>query len=54
MIDKSTTVVAIAGLVNPMWVPSLAETSDILSLLLQFAGLIWLIVQIVGYINKKG
>lgn len=49
---KITDGIAGAALVSPWWLPFLQNASDIAGLLLPIAGLIWLVIQIVGYIIK--
>ncbi len=44
--DKLTTAVASAAVVSPVWLPQLKVASEVAALLMPFAGLIWLGVQI--------
>jgi hypothetical protein len=50
--EKITDVVAVAGIASPFWLPALQDASTIAALVLPILGVIWLLVQIVGYMKK--
>ncbi len=45
--------IAGAAIISPVWLPSLAAASEMAALLLPIAGLVWLVIQIVGFIYKE-
>lgn len=53
MTENTTNVVAGAAVTSPFWLPILQNFSDISALLLPIAGLIWLLVQTIGYVQKS-
>lgn len=50
--EQPTNVIAGVAITSPWWLPVLQGSSEIAALLLPIAGLIWLVVQTVGYIAK--
>jgi hypothetical protein len=52
--DNTNNAIAGAALSSPWWLPGLERFSEIAALLLPIAGLVWLVVQIVGYLYKHG
>lgn len=53
IVDRSTDVVAGAAVISPVWLPWLQGTSEIAGLLVPIFGLIWLVIQIIGYLRRK-
>lgn len=53
IIDRGTDVVAGAAVASPIWLPWLQQTSEIAGLLVPILGVIWLAVQIFGYLKRK-
>lgn len=53
LMERTTDVTAVAAVISPVWLPIIKEVSDVSSLLLPVAGLLWLLIQIVGYTRKK-
>lgn len=53
-LEKTTDGVAWGAVSSPVWLPFLQQWSDYAALLLPIAGLIWLVIQIVGYLRKEG
>jgi len=49
----NTNVVAVGAVVSPFWMPYLQTSSDIATLLLPVAGLVWLIIQMVVFVRKN-
>lgn len=52
-LDGVNNSIATAAVASPIWLPWLSHTSEVAALLLPIAGLVWLIIQIVGYVTKK-
>lgn len=52
-LDAVNNTVAGAAIASPIWLPALANVSELAGLLLPIAGLAWLIIQIVGYLKRK-
>lgn len=52
-VERSTDVIAAAGVTSPVWLPGLYEVSEVAALLLPIAGVIWLGVQIYYHIKKN-
>lgn len=52
MIQNTNNAIAGAAIVSPWWLPGLQHWSEVAGLLLPIAGLIWLVIQIVGYLYK--
>lgn len=52
-VERSTDVIAAAGVTSPVWLPGLSEVSEIAALLLPIAGVVWLGVQIYYHIKKN-
>jgi len=53
IIERTTDVTAAAAVISPVWLPLLKDVSDVSSLLLPVAGLVWLLIQIIGYTRRK-
>lgn len=53
IVDRSTDVVAGAAVTSPVWLPWLQQTSEVAGLLVPIFGLIWLVIQIIGYLRRK-
>lgn len=53
-IERGTDSVAVAAVASPFWLPALQQFSEVAGLLLPVAGLVWLLVQIFGYVWKRG
>jgi hypothetical protein len=53
IVDRSTDVVAGAAVTSPVWLPWLQQTSEIAALLVPIFGVIWLVIQIVGYLSRR-
>lgn len=53
-LEKTTDGIAIGAVASPVWLPLLQAWSEYAALLLPIAGLIWLVIQIVGYLRKEG
>lgn len=53
VIDRSTDVVAGAAVASPIWLPWLQQTSEVAALLVPIFGVIWLVIQIVGYLSRR-
>lgn len=51
--DNTNHIVAAAAVASPWWLPGLQTWSEVAALLLPIAGLVWLIIQIVGYLLKR-
>lgn len=51
-IDRGTDAVAVTAVVSPVWLPLINSVSEVSAVLLPIAGLVWLIIQIIGYIMK--
>lgn len=49
----NTNVVAVGAVVSPFWMPYLQTGSDVATLLLPIAGLVWLIIQMVVFVRKN-
>lgn len=54
LIDRSTDVVAASAVASPIWLPWLQQTSEVAGLLVPILGAAWLIVQIIGYMYRRG
>jgi len=54
LFDRVTTGVAAGSLASPFWLPWLQTVSDVAALLLPIFGLIWLVVQILTRLLRKG
>jgi hypothetical protein len=54
LFDRVTTGVAAGSLASPLWLPWLKTVSDGAALLLPIFGLIWLVVQIVTRLLRRG
>lgn len=52
-VDNANNIVATAAVTSPWWLPGLQTWSEVAALLLPIAGLVWLIIQIVGYLFKR-
>ncbi len=52
-LDGLNNSIATAAVASPFWLPWLSQASELAGLLLPIAGLVWLIIQIVGYLTKK-
>ena len=53
MMTNQTNAVAGAAVASPIWLPIIQNFSEVAALLLPIAGLIWLLIQIVGYLAKE-
>lgn len=52
--EKGTDGVAVAAIASPFWLPSLATVSEVAAHLLPIFGVLWLVVQIIGYVRRRG
>lgn len=52
-IIQGTNAVAVGAVVSPLWMPWLQTVSDTAALLLPIAGLMWLVIQMLGYFWRK-
>lgn len=52
-LERSTDVIAAAGVASPFWLPGLQSVSELSALLLPIAGVTWLLVQIYYHIKKN-
>lgn len=52
-LDKTTTLVAMAGIASPAWIPPLKDLSEIAGQLMPIFGVAWLLVQIVTKLRGK-
>lgn len=52
MTNQTTNIVATSAVFTPWWLPMLQNWSELAGLLLPIAGLLWLIIQIAGYVTK--
>lgn len=54
IIERTTTAVAGAGILSPAWIPALKDASEFAGQLLPILGVVWLVVQIVTRLCRKG
>lgn len=52
-LDRSTDVIAASAVASPVWLPWLQQTSEVAGLVVPILGMIWLLVQIIGYLKRK-
>jgi hypothetical protein len=54
LFDRVTTGIAAGSVASPFWLPWLQTVSEIAALLLPIFGLLWLVVQILTRLLRKG
>lgn len=51
--DRVTDGVAVSAISSPAWLPILQQYSEIAGLIVPVLGVIWLVIQIVGYLLAR-
>jgi hypothetical protein len=51
--ERLTDATAVAAVASPVWLPWLQTVSEISALLLPFAGLVWLVIQMIFFLKKE-
>jgi hypothetical protein len=46
--------VAVGAVATPVWWPALNNISEVAAVILPILGVVWLVVQIIGYLLKAG
>jgi len=53
VLDRSTDTVAVAAVTSPFWLPFIESTSEVAASFVPILGVLWLLIQIVGYFRRK-